>query len=89
MSFRNLCTRDVVVCVIQYRLGLLGFLSTGTDECPGNFGLWDQLEAFKWIKANLSGFGGDPSNITAFGQSAGAASIDLLSISPYGRGIAP
>ncbi|KAH7729340.1 Protein F15A8.6 [Aphelenchoides avenae] len=84
---RNLCTRDVVVCVIQYRLGLLGFLSTGTEECPGNMGLWDQLEAFRWIKSNISSFGGDPSNVTAFGQSAGAASIDLLSISPRGAGL--
>jgi carboxylesterase type B len=82
-----LCTRDVIVCVIQYRLGMLGFLSTGTEECPGNFGLWDQLEAFKWIKHNIAEFGGDPENITAFGQSAGGASIDLLTLSPYGNGL--
>lgn len=79
---RNLCLRDVIVCVIQYRLGMLGFLSTGDRRCPGNFGLWDQLAAFRWIRTNIAAFHGNPENITAFGQSAGAASLDFLSISP-------
>lgn len=83
---KNICYHDVIVCVIQYRLGLLGFLSTGDDSCPGNFGLWDQLDAFRWIHQNIKGFGGDPDNVTAFGQSAGAASVDLLSLSPYSKG---
>lgn len=73
---------DVVVCCIQYRLGLLGFLSSGDDRCIGNFGLKDQVVAFQWIRENISLFGGDPNNVTAFGQSAGAASIDFISISP-------
>ncbi|KAI1726153.1 carboxylesterase family domain-containing protein [Ditylenchus destructor] len=84
---KNICYHDVIVCVIQYRLGLLGFLSTGDDSCPGNFGLWDQLDAFRWIHQNIKGFGGDPDNVTAFGQSAGAASVDLLSLSPYSKGL--
>uniref|UniRef100_A0A915CXQ4 Carboxylesterase type B domain-containing protein n=1 Tax=Ditylenchus dipsaci TaxID=166011 RepID=A0A915CXQ4_9BILA len=84
---QNLCMHDVIVCVVQYRLGLLGFLSTGDEQCPGNFGLWDQLEAFKWIQNNIREFGGDPENVTAFGQSAGAASVDFLSLSPYSKGL--
>ncbi|CAD5218158.1 unnamed protein product [Bursaphelenchus okinawaensis] len=84
---RNMCKRGVIVCVIQYRLGLLGFLSTGTKECPGNFGLFDQKMAFEWVKDNIGEFGGNPNNITAVGQSAGAASIDLLSISPKCEGL--
>lgn len=70
----------------KYLIGLLGFLSLPEVGCLGNFGLWDQIAAFKWIKENISLFGGDPNNITAFGQSAGAASVDLLSLSPYSEG---
>ncbi|CAD5224211.1 unnamed protein product [Bursaphelenchus xylophilus] len=84
---RNLCRRGVIVCVIQYRLGLLGFLSTGKADCPGNYGLWDQKLAFEWIRENIGEFGGDSNSITAVGQSAGAASIDLLSISPKCEGL--
>ncbi|KAI6177705.1 COesterase domain-containing protein [Aphelenchoides bicaudatus] len=84
---RNLCKHGVIVCVIQYRLGLLGFMSTGTPECAGNWGLWDQREAFLWIQKYINSFGGDKNNVTAFGQSAGAASIDLLSVSPHCRGL--
>ena len=84
---RNLCLHDVIVCVIQYRLGMLGFLSTGDGECPGNYGLWDQLEALKWIHENIGAFGGDNGNVTAFGQSAGAACVDVLSLSPLSRGL--
>lgn len=79
---RNICLHGVIVCSIQYRLGLLGFLSTGDNRSTGNFGLKDQVAAFHWIRENISLFGGDPNNITAFGQSAGAASIDFISISP-------
>ncbi|KAL3093639.1 hypothetical protein niasHT_026677 [Heterodera trifolii] len=84
---QNLCLYDVVVCVIQYRLGAMGFFSTGDARCPGNFGLWDQLAALRWVKENISFFGGDPENVTLFGQSAGAACIDLLSLSPMAKGL--
>ncbi|KAH7660550.1 Protein F15A8.6, partial [Aphelenchoides avenae] len=82
---RNLCTRDVVVVTLQYRLGFFGFLSTADENAPGNFGLWDQTLALKWVHENISKFGGDPKNVTVFGQSAGGASTDLLSLSPHSR----
>lgn len=84
---RLLVSRDIIVVTCHYRLGFLGFLSTGDDVCPGNFGLWDMLEAMRWIHANIASFGGDPDNITLSGQSAGAAAADLLSFSPLAKGL--
>ncbi|KAK6021643.1 hypothetical protein OSTOST_12680, partial [Ostertagia ostertagi] len=78
--------KDVVVVTIQYRLGLLGFLSTGDEHCPGNFALWDQTLALRWIQENITFFNGDPNNVTVMGQSAGGACVDLLSICPHSRG---
>lgn len=78
--------KDVVVVSINYRLGFFGFLSTGDENARGNFGLWDQTLALKWVKENISYFGGDPENVTIFGQSAGAASVDFLTLSPHSRG---
>ncbi|CAD6190682.1 unnamed protein product [Caenorhabditis auriculariae] len=82
---RNLCVKDVVVVSINYRLGILGFFTTGDDVCKGNFGLWDQTLALKWVQEHIASFGGDPKNVTIFGQSAGGASVDLLSLSPHSR----
>lgn len=64
-----------------------GFLNLGIPECPGNVGLKDQILAFKWIRDNIKAFGGDPNNVTAFGESAGAASVHYLMMSPLSRGI--
>ncbi|EYB97911.1 hypothetical protein Y032_0135g1884 [Ancylostoma ceylanicum] len=81
----HLCTKDVVVVTVQYRLGHLGFFTTGDDTCRGNFALWDQTMALRWIQDNITFFNGDPRNVTVMGQSAGGASVDLLSICPPSR----
>jgi len=67
---------------LNYRMGPLGFLSTGDSEAPGNYGFLDQVEALKWVKNNIWAFGGDPNSITVFGESAGGASTSLLQLSP-------
>lgn len=60
----------------------LGFLSTDSEEIPGNAGLMDSIQAFKFIKENIEHFGGDPNQITAFGQSSGAVLVSALVLSP-------
>ncbi len=84
--------QKVVVVTINYRLGLLGFLSLneatgGRIPSTGNEGLLDQIEALKWIQHNITGFGGDPGNITLFGESAGGTSIECLMGMPEARGL--
>jgi len=78
----KLLDRDVVVAVLQYRLGTLGFLYSGTAEAPGNMGLHDQILAIRWVHKHIRSFGGDPGLVTVFGQSAGGASTSLLMTSP-------
>ncbi|KAK3579042.1 hypothetical protein CHS0354_029898 [Potamilus streckersoni] len=78
---------DVIVVTINYRLGLFGFLSTMDDFAPGNFGLWDQHLAMIWVKENIADYGGDPSNITIFGESAGGYSVGMHIISRMSRGL--
>jgi para-nitrobenzyl esterase len=83
--------KGVVAVTINYRLGPLGFacLPELTDEAgnTGNYGLYDQLTAFKWVHDNISAFGGDPTNVTIMGQSAGAMSVQQHCLSPLSDGL--
>ncbi|XP_013779867.1 acetylcholinesterase-1-like [Limulus polyphemus] len=78
---------DVIVVSMNYRIGVLGFFSAGTEDAPGNMGLHDQYLALLWVKNNIFAFGGDPDKITIFGESAGAVSVSLHLVSPWSRGL--
>jgi para-nitrobenzyl esterase len=77
---------DVVVVTTNYRLGQLGFLALG-GEGAGNYGLLDQIAALSWVRDNIAAFGGDPTNITIFGESAGARDVCSLVASPAAKGL--
>ena len=83
--------KGVIGVTINYRLGPLGFLCLPELEQEagktGNYGLYDQLVALKWVKDNIAAFGGDPENVTVMGQSAGAMSIQLHCLSPLAEGL--
>ena len=69
---------DVILIAINYRVGPLAFLTLENDIMPGNLGIWDQIEALKWIQKNIEYFGGDPKRVTIMGESAGAMSVMYL-----------
>lgn len=73
-----LLDRDIVFVSFNYRLGAFGWLSTEDLNCPGNWGLKDQVLALQWVKNNIGAFGGNPEKITVVGQSAGSASVSYL-----------
>ncbi|XP_061585608.1 bile salt-activated lipase-like [Cololabis saira] len=77
----------VIVVTVNYRVGTMGFLSTGDDRLPGNYGLWDQHAAISWVRRNIEAFGGHPDNLTIFGQASGAASVSFQMLSPYSKGL--
>ena len=76
---------NVVYVTMQYRLSVLGFLYLNSTEAPGNVGLFDQAIALQWIRNNIALFGGNPDNVTLFGNSAGAASVAMHLLSPISR----
>lgn len=82
-----LLDRNVVLVTTNYRIGALGFLSTGDEIVPGNNGLKDQNLAIKWTKDNVKVFGGDPERITLCGQSAGGSSVHFHVLSTLSRGL--
>jgi para-nitrobenzyl esterase len=90
---RTLSTRgNAVIVTINYRLGLLGFLNMneitrGRIPATGNEGLLDQIMALTWVRDNIKTFGGDPDNVTIFGESAGGMSVCTLMAMPKARGL--
>lgn len=73
---------DMVIVTINYRLSILGFLTSGDSVLPGNLGLWDQHLAFQWVKENIADYGGNASSVTIFGESAGASAVMYHMLSP-------
>ncbi|XP_037885698.1 venom carboxylesterase-6 [Glossina fuscipes] len=78
---------DIILVSANFRLGALGFLSTETVHCPGNYGLKDQQEILKWIQVNIQAFGGNPNSVTIFGESAGGASVTYHMLSSKSQGL--
>jgi para-nitrobenzyl esterase len=88
-----LAARGATVITLNYRVNIFGFLAhpdltaQSSIQTSGNYGLLDQIAALKWVKANVARFGGDPANITVSGESAGAASVNDLLVSPLAKGL--
>jgi para-nitrobenzyl esterase len=89
----DLSKKGVLVVSMNYRLGIFGFFShpelakESEHKASGNYGLMDQLAALKWIHDNIAAFGGDPDNVTIFGESAGSSSVSALVASPLAKGL--
>lgn len=92
-SGQSMAEKGAVFVTINYRLGILGFFANSelTEEsdygASGNYGILDQIAALKWVKNNISAFGGDPGNITIAGESAGSMSVNILQASPLSKGL--
>ena len=84
---------EIVLITIGYRVGLMGFVDfsqiEGGEAFPDapNLGIWDQIEALKWIRRNVEAFGGDPEKVTIFGESAGGGSVSILPFIPEAKGL--
>lgn len=78
----HLLEKDMVLVVPQYRVGALGWLTTLTDDMPGNAPVMDLLLALGWLQSHIHAFGGDPTRVAIFGQSAGSAMSGALLLSP-------
>ena len=79
--------KNIILVMVNYRLGALGFLSTGDSVIPGNMAMKDQTMAMKWTRNNIFNFGGDSSRITIHGHSSGSACVHLHTLSPLSRGM--
>jgi para-nitrobenzyl esterase len=87
-----LVAKGVIVVTLNYRLNIFGFLASEdlTKEQgghAGNYGLMDTVAALRWVKANIAAFGGDPNNVTIFGESAGSFAVSALTVAPAARGL--
>lgn len=78
--------KQIVVVTIQYRLGSLGFLSSGDPQLPGNVGLWDMALAVQWVRNHIGFFGGNPHKIVVMGHGTGASSALFLALSNIAKG---
>jgi para-nitrobenzyl esterase len=89
----RLASKGVVVVSMNYRLGVFGFLAhpaltaESGHGASGNYGFMDQLAALRWVRDNVAEFGGDPANVTVFGESAGSFSVSALVASPLAKGL--
>lgn len=89
----NLARRGIVVVTVNYRLGLLGhfahpaLLDENPDEPKGNYGVMDQIAALRWVQKNIAKFGGNPRNVTLFGESSGAGVAQILMATPSAKGL--
>ncbi|RZF48953.1 hypothetical protein LSTR_LSTR003029 [Laodelphax striatellus] len=83
----ELIKKNFILIAFNYRLGPLGFLSTGDDVVPGNMGLKDQVAVLKWVQENIGHFGGNPNSVTIGGMSAGGASVHYHMMSPLSKGL--
>lgn len=89
----SMASKGVVFVTINYRLGIFGFfahpeLTAETSyKSSGNYAILDQIAALKWVKENIAAFGGDPSNVTVAGQSAGSMSVNAIAASPLAKGL--
>ena len=88
-----LARRNVILVTMNYRLGVFGFLAHPElsreigIKTSGNYGLHDLIASLQWVKANIAAFGGDPNNVTIFGESAGSIFVSALMASPLARGL--
>jgi para-nitrobenzyl esterase len=92
-SGEQLANMGVIFVSVAYRVGPLGFMAhpeltaENPNKVSGNYGLLDQIEGLKWVQKNIKAFGGDPSKVTIFGESAGAESVSMLAASPLAKGL--
>uniref|UniRef100_A0AC34QLE0 Carboxylic ester hydrolase n=1 Tax=Panagrolaimus sp. JU765 TaxID=591449 RepID=A0AC34QLE0_9BILA len=83
----RIATRGIILVTFNYRLGPFGFYTTNDERAPGNYGLWDQVQALKFVQEVIADFGGNPGQVTIFGASAGGGSTSWLTFSKAAKGL--